>query len=337
LKERKSRKKKKRKHSLRSDSRSVSRSPVGSRSRKRKTRSKDRSSKTKKKKHGRNHDEKKESDKEKTSKLDSEKGCLDDQLDPKSCLPNQEIIKNGTKNVLDKGVIDTNGKCDFTKPEICMNEKGRIIFSKIEDIPTRPDSPNLLENGNSHHLNDKDECNKKENTPTRLKFEINIPQKKISLPTQTQPTFAELSNRLGPTVNFNNRKLGINHNIKNPLLEPREGETKKENKEIKPKETNTIQIDVDETEDVVYLKSSKSKSRSSDIKRSRSRSYSYSRSRSRSYSYSSYSRSRSRSWSFSRSRSRSYSSASSRSRSRSPSIQRRRGSPSFLDKRRITR
>merc|ERR1719483_899427 len=220
--------------------------------------------------------------------------------------------------------ISTNGKCDFTKPEICMNEKGRIIFSKIEDIPTRPDSPNLLENGNSHHLNDKDECNKKENTPTRLKFEINIPQKKISLPTQTQSTFAELSNRLGPTVNFNNRKLGINHNIKNPLLEPRERETKKENKEIKPKETNTIQIDVDETEDVVYLKSSKSKTRSSDIKRSRSRSYTYSPSRSRSYSYSSYSRSRSRSWSYSRSRSRSY------------SIQRRRGSPSFLDKRRIT-
>lgn len=58
----------------------------------------------------------------------------------------------------------------------------------------------------------------------------------------------------------------------------------------------------------------------------RSRSYDRSRSRSRS---SSYSRSRS-------SRSRSYS-YSSRSRSRSPSIPRRRGSPSFLDRRRITR
>ncbi|OQR67811.1 hypothetical protein BIW11_13295, partial [Tropilaelaps mercedesae] len=62
--------------------------------------------------------------------------------------------------------------------------------------------------------------------------------------------------------------------------------------------------------------------------RERSRSRSYSRS-----SYSSRSRSRSRRYS-SRSRSRSYS--RSRSRSRSPSIPRRAGSPSFLDKRRIT-
>ena len=95
-----------------------------------------------------------------------------------------------------------------------------------------------------------------------------------------------------------------------------------------------------------------SKSRSRDSRsRSPSRSRSWSRSRrSRSRSYKSYSRSRSRGSFFSgrsssSSRSRSYSSSSSassyssksRSRSRSPSIQRRRGSPSFLDKRRITR
>ena len=90
---------------------------------------------------------------------------------------------------------------------------------------------------------------------------------------------------------------------------------------------------------------SDSGSRSSTYSRSRSRtrSYTYSRSRSRSYSYSSYySRSASRSPSYySRSRSRSYyssysSRSRSRSRTRSPSIVRRRGSPSFLDKRRIT-
>ncbi|CAG5118085.1 unnamed protein product, partial [Candidula unifasciata] len=71
---------------------------------------------------------------------------------------------------------------------------------------------------------------------------------------------------------------------------------------------------------------------------SRSRSRSHSRSRSRSPSQ--YSRHRSNSKSYSRSRSRSVSSVSghrsSHRDSRSPSIRRRRGSPSHLDKRRIT-
>ena len=84
---------------------------------------------------------------------------------------------------------------------------------------------------------------------------------------------------------------------------------------------------------------SRSRSRSSTGRSSytsRSRSRSYSSSRSSSYSSGSRSRSRSRSYSYS-SRSRSL---SSRSRTRSPSkslsIPRRRGSPSFLDRRRIT-
>jgi hypothetical protein len=84
---------------------------------------------------------------------------------------------------------------------------------------------------------------------------------------------------------------------------------------------------------------SRSRSRSRRSRRSRSRSYdSHSRSRSRGSYYSrSSSSSRSRSYSSSSSAS-SYSSRSrSRTRTRSPSIQRRRGSPSFLDKRRITR
>ncbi|XP_035214914.1 serine/arginine repetitive matrix protein 2-like isoform X2 [Stegodyphus dumicola] len=87
---------------------------------------------------------------------------------------------------------------------------------------------------------------------------------------------------------------------------------------------------------------SKSHSKSCTKSRSKTRSKSRSRTHSRSPSKScskSYSRSRSRSVSiYSRSRSRSYSSRSrSRSIARSPSIPRRRGSPSFLDKRRITR
>ncbi|KFM62722.1 hypothetical protein X975_05415, partial [Stegodyphus mimosarum] len=86
---------------------------------------------------------------------------------------------------------------------------------------------------------------------------------------------------------------------------------------------------------------SKSHSKSCTKSRSKTRSKSRSRTHSRSPSKScskSYSRSRSRSVSiYSRSRSRSYSSRSrSRSIARSPSIPRRRGSPSFLDKRRIT-
>jgi len=242
---------------------------------------------------------------------------------------------------------------DVSGSDISKKEKGRIIFSRIEDIPTRPDSPKYSENRNGCQnipVNDKSECNKKENTSTKLKFEISIPQKKISLPTRTQSTFAELSNKLGPTVNFNSRKLGINHSIKNPLLEPRVMETNLKNKKqnIKLNKTNAmnekdlVHIEADEIEEVVFLKSSKSrsKSRSRHNKRSKSRSSYYSRSRSRSYSNSSSSRSRSRSRSWSYSRSRSYSSfysrSRSRSKSRSPSIQRRRGSPSFLDKRRIT-
>ena len=81
---------------------------------------------------------------------------------------------------------------------------------------------------------------------------------------------------------------------------------------------------------------SRQKSRS----RSRSRTRSYSRSRSRSCSYSSSSRSRSRGssyCSFSNKRQRSRSRSRGRSRSGTPDIPIRRGSPSFLEKRRITR
>jgi len=80
---------------------------------------------------------------------------------------------------------------------------------------------------------------------------------------------------------------------------------------------------------------SRQKSRS----RSRSRTRSYSRSRSRSCSYSSSSRSRSRGssyCSFSNKRQRSRSRSRGRSRSGTPDIPIRRGSPSFLEKRRIT-
>jgi len=240
-----------------------------------------------------------------------------------------------------EGKLNSGCKENYTQKELLdsddiKKEKGKIIFSKIEDIPCRADSPTLEFENEPKNVS---EIENKETTSTKLKFEINVPQKRNQLTTQTSSTFAELSNKLGPTVSFNHRKIGINHNIKNPLLEQKTTENRKIGKKpIVNGESTTnvgtevVQLDNDEAEEVVFLKSSKSRSKS--IIRSRSRSYSSSRSRSRSYSRSSYSRSRSRS--FSRSRSYSSYSSRSRSRSRSPSIQRRRGSPSFLDKRRIT-
>ena len=135
------------------------------------------------------------------------------------------------KNFNDKK--DLEFSCE--KSEFNRIEKGKIIFSKIEDIPTRPDRPKLSETKSpspNPPMNEKNELNKKE-TSTKLKFELNFPQKRISVPSHTQSTFAELSNKLGPTVSFNTRKLGINHNIKNPLLEPKAVEVnKKEKKDL---------------------------------------------------------------------------------------------------------
>ena len=213
---------------------------------------------------------------------------------------------------------------------------------------------------------------------TKLKFEMKTPAnssaaKRNQQVNKTSSTFAELSNRLGPTVSLNNRRVGpASH--KNGGAEGKDENCKKngdckavencveagtageggggggiqsantvaEDMEIDENEDQEVEeIVEEEEEEVIYLKTSRSRTKSRSYSRSRSRSYSSSRSRSRSYSYSSsYSRSRSRSYSSSRSRSRSYSyssySSRSRSRSRSPSIVRRRGSPSFLDKRRIT-
>ena len=266
-------------------------------------------------------------------------------------------------------------------------DSGRIIFSRIEDIPTQSENPrfvNIADSkiedkvGNGRKSEDVEGC-----SYTKLKFEINFLNKKPNLAAKPLSTFAELSNKLGPTVNLNSRKLPPPLNQKpfsNDISANKSSENgfhftdEKEKNAVKENgfvfdvaSANTVAEDMDlddededvgnvisvnqeiEDDEIVILKTSKSRSKSRSPSRSRSRSrsrsYSYSRSRSRSYSYSSYSRSRSRGYSYSRSRSRSrsysYSSYSSRSRSRtrsrSPSIPRRRGSPSFLDKRRITR
>ena len=252
--------------------------------------------------------------------------------------------------------------------------QGKIVFTKIEDIPTLGENPKFINISTTEsQMVSTESCN---GNYTKLKFEMKTgvnnttAAKRNPQLNKTSPTFAELSNRLGPTVNLNHRKVG-------PICHRNGGsELRKENcqKEVEAgsesgggiQSANTVaeDMEIDENEDqeveeveevvdeeedeVIYLKTSRSrtKSRSRSYSHSRSRSYSSSRSRSRSYSYSSYSRSRSRSYSSSRSRSRSYSYSSyssrsrsrsrTRSRSRSPSIVRRRGSPSFLDKRRIT-
>ena len=231
-------------------------------------------------------------------------------------------------------------------------------LEKIEDIPTVSDNPKFINifTTDSRITGSSDSST---GSYTKLKFEMKPTSKRNHLVNKAaqSSTFAELSNRLGPTVNLHSRKVGGN-GVKSLGVEARERNNEGEDVgcgAIQSANTVAEDMELDENEDqveeeeeeVVYLKTSnsrsktRSRSRSYSRSRSRSRSYSYSRSRSRSYSYSSYSRSRSRSYSYSRSRSRSYSyssySSRSRSRSRSPSIVRRRGSPSFLDKRRITR
>merc|ERR1719264_2270077 len=279
------------------------------------------------------------------------------------------------------------GSCSSNQLADNEGDSGKIIFSRIEDIPTQSEYPRFVniadskidsdEQGNGLKSGDDEGC-----SYTKLKFEINFLNKKPNLAAKPLSTFAELSNKLGPTVNLNSRKLppplnqkpsnndiSVNKNSENGVHftdEKGKNEVKENGFVFDVASANTVAEDMDlddededvgnvisvhqecEDDEIVILKTSKSRSKSRSPSRSRSRSrsrsYSYSRSRSRSYSYSSYSRSRSRGYSYSRSRSRSrsysYSSYSSRSRSRtrsrSPSIPRRRGSPSFLDKRRIT-
>ena len=303
-------------------------------------------------------------------------------------IQDQKFVEEDNKSlIIDKDVYTMDDQCNPDKADerviddnqdlIPDEDCGKIVFSRIEDIPTQPDNPKFISNFNNESPEDDKYVNDTSgNGYTKLKFEINFPNKKTNLATKPSSTFAELSNRLGPTVNLNHRKLAppqasnIKTNVNGSKDDPSVTSPKEENKseavvengfEFDIQSANTVAEDMDldddedendvnaneDDDDVVYLKTSKSRSKSRSYSRSRSRSrsrsYSYSRSRSRSYSYSSYSRSRSRRsrYSYSRSRSRSYSyssySSRSRSRSRSLSIPRRRGSPSFLDRRRITR
>jgi len=277
-------------------------------------------------------------------------------------------------NTGEKQALDEENNGDGMK-----DSGGGIIVSKIDDIPTRPE---WFERQNLTSRAFREvklvETKKVDNNfSSKLKFEFNIPSKRLALKTNpAASTFAELSNKLGPTQNLSGRRLPAFQIAQKSAPEVKAAALKQKNpviakNAIEPEEENaseTPEPDIVHIKDVNGNKSkgkaeSRSRSRSwscgsedggrsrSETRsrsytsysrsRTRSRSYTYSRSRSRSYSYSSYySRSHSRSQSFySRSRSRSYySSYSSRSRSRtrSPSIVRRRGSPSFLDKRRIT-
>ena len=286
-----------------------------------------------------------------------------------------ESVGNEVKQVLDD---EKNGNAEESSRK--KGGSGGIIVSKIDDIPTKPEwfERQTLTSRAFREVKVV-ETKKVDNNSSKLKFEFNFPAKRLALKANpAASTFAELSNKLGPTQSLSGRRLPALQASNKPAPEAKQTTSQQKNPVIakdvsEPEEHN----ESEKLPDIVHIKDvngnkskrkadSRSRSRSWSVSedgggrsrsrsetrsrsytysrsRSRSRSYTYSRSRSRSYSYSSYySRSASRSPSYySRSRSRSYyssysSRSRSRSRTRSPSIVRRRGSPSFLDKRRIT-
>lgn len=277
-------------------------------------------------------------------------------------LPKRILLSLNGSEVADQPDTQSSGRKkdkrkDKNEDTELKPEDGNIIFSKIEDIPTRPPTPKVENKFEKNTFVSSEEiasARKQPNHAPKLSFEISVNSKKIPTPAKIS-TFAELSKKL------ENRKKIRQNGGKGFFQEL------KEEKKLPPLEDHIQEMknddlllldDIDkeleesfkqfkDPEIVISLSRSVSRSRSRSGSKSRSRSSSrsgsgsdYSRSSSRSYSQS---RSRSRSYS-SRSRSRTYSLASSRSRSRSnprpksrsPSIQRRKGSPSFLDRRRIT-
>merc|ERR550519_1141745 len=234
------------------------------------------------------------------------------------------------------------------------DESGGIIVTKIDDIPTKPEwfERQTLTSRAFREVK-LVEPKKVDHNSSKLKFEFNFPAKRLALKANpAAPTFAELSNKLGPTQSLSGRRLPALSQASTKAAPEPAKPTISQQKVMAKNAAEPEEQDVSENlPDIVHIKDvngNKSKGRENSRSRSRrwsgseggrgggrsrseSRSYTYSRSRSRSrsrsesrsytysYSYSSYySRSRSRSQSFySRSRSRSYySSYSSRSRSR---------------------
>ena len=161
------------------------------------------------------------------------------------------------------------------------------------------------------------------------------PAPKLFLPTEEDKT--DLNKDLDKT-NDQKPSEDPSEEIQCDVLPTNNNETPSETELVKPVENHqqppnheVINKEVIPEQDPKRSQSSRSRSYS------RSRSRSYSRSRSRSYYSSRSSSSDSRSRSRSRSRTPSRSRRRSRSASRTPDIPRRRGSPSFLEKRRITR
>ena len=183
-------------------------------------------------------------------------------------------------------------------------DRGGIIISRVEDIPTQSENPRFiniadssLDTGSDHRSESVESC-----SYTKLKFEINFLNKKPNLAAKPLSTFAELSNKLGPTVNLNSRKLPPPLNQKpsnNDITSNKSCENglhltdEKEKNEVKENgfvfdvaSANTVAEDMDlddeeedvgtvislhqdiEEDEVVILKTSRSRS----ISRSRSRS-----------------------------------------------------------------
>ena len=312
---------------------------------------------SKRKKHRRSKDS--ENKDKSADKADGEDSSVKILKDPKD---GKLYPKHLPKRMIDSLVPEEEGEKEEEEKEVA-NTTGKIIFSKIEEIPTFPLSP-------KPHQEKRFETNSfvsseipaKVMKGPKLSFQMNGPSKIAAAP-KTTSTFAELS-----------KKLGSRRKLKKSIAAAAVEETKKifvstrETKKMPPLREHIkdmkdgtddlpvmmelvemeddpeqvvdepLQVVDDVLEESYKLLTENNQRASMSMSRSRSRSRSSSRS-SRSRSRSSSSRSsytsRSRSGSYSSS-SRSRSRSSSRARSRSPSIPRRKGSPSFLDRRRIT-
>ena len=86
-----------------------------------------------------------------------------------------------------------------------QQEEG-IVFSRIEDIPVEGEAPRFITIAGSAAATSS--CSAPQDPgAARLKFEIQLPRARGGLATTALSTFAELSNKLPPTVSLNTRKL----------------------------------------------------------------------------------------------------------------------------------
>jgi len=100
---------------------------------------------------------------------------------------------------------------------------GGIIVSKIDDIPTKPEwfERQTLTSRAFREVKVV-ETKKVEANSSKLKFEFNFPAKRLALKANpAASTFAELSNKLGPTHSLSGRRLpALSQTFTKPAPEP---------------------------------------------------------------------------------------------------------------------